>query len=96
VLPIAVGVVSLATFIVGAALVGSTKSDFDKLNDPISGCAPNCDPSVWQGLPPREHGGEALLAIGGAGLAVDAGLWALEAKKRPPVRAGLGGVAVEF
>jgi tetratricopeptide (TPR) repeat protein len=98
--PIAVGSAAVATLIVGSALVGSVKPDFDRLKAECNGM---CDPSRWSGLEARANAGYALWGIAGALAIADAALWIVEVRghrERPraslPVRGSGGGLAVTF
>lgn len=63
---IVLGSLGLAFTVTGAGLLGSTATDYSNLH---TSCAPLCSTSSWAGLPGREHGGEAMLGLGGAAVA---------------------------
>lgn len=98
--PIAVGAAAVATVIVGSALVGSVKSDFDRLK---TECAGMCAPSRWSGLEARANAGYALWGIAGALAIADVVLWIVELRSgREQQHAtiapagGGGGLALSF
>jgi tetratricopeptide (TPR) repeat protein len=79
VVPIAVGAAALTTAIIGSALVGSVKPEFDRLK---SECAGMCAASRWSGLEARANAGYALWGIAGAVAIADVVLWVVELRAR--------------
>jgi hypothetical protein len=86
-LPIGVAVGGSVMLVVGAALLGSAHSGFDDLQRQ---CAPQCDPASWSTLPPREHAGQALLAVGALAIAADIVLWIVRPKREQRTTVAMG------
>jgi tetratricopeptide (TPR) repeat protein len=72
------GHIAIGGLIAGGALVGTVRTDVDRLQRT---CAPNCPVDAVDDLRTRERAGVALLAIGGVALATDIVLWVLEARR---------------
>jgi hypothetical protein len=78
--PSIVAGLGVASFVVGAALLGSVSSDFNVYDGP-GGCRP-CERDVVAELQMRAYGGYAMLAIMGVAIVVDIPLWMNASRRR--------------
>lgn len=91
---IAVGGVGVAAAVVGAVLLGSAGSEYDRLEEQCP--AGDCPPESWQSYQTQERVGVGLV-IGGAALAVGAAVvWLVvpDSRARPPTAARPGAATV--
>lgn len=79
IVPGALGGGALFFVAVGAGLLGSASASYHDLS---STCAPSCAPSLWSGLPAREHAGEALLGVAAVAAVVDVALIVRAARRK--------------
>jgi tetratricopeptide (TPR) repeat protein len=77
--PIALGALTFASVVTGAALLGTTASDYDRVS---TTCPAPCPASEWSHLETRANAGYAMLSIAGAAAVVDIALWIHYAHKR--------------
>ncbi len=70
--PVALAVIAVAGVGIGSGMVASSHDDYSRF---LKLCAPACDPSDLSLSATKQQAGIATIAIGGAAIAVDVGLW---------------------
>jgi tetratricopeptide (TPR) repeat protein len=70
---------TLALAVTGAALLGTARADYGRLE---ASCAPTCDRGSWNGVQAMERAGWALVGIAGAAAVVDVVLWVRTRRRR--------------
>jgi tetratricopeptide (TPR) repeat protein len=92
--PTLVGGSALVLAVVGSALVGSVKPDYDRLH---ATCNHSCMPSQWSGLEARADAGYVFWGLAGGLAVADAVLWGLAVRNRhAETRVALSGSSLQL